>query len=166
MNKFCGVGQGNEWEVSGSDKAETEDRRDSLSALWGRRWRPMWPGSWCGEVWSLDCGVWSVPDASELFLSCCLSHGKSPASGTNSLLTTTNVTDQLSSSPACLVIFYLLIIHHQHSHYDGAFLVTWKFKFLTLIKMKCIFNFRWADGTFGQESVGQFMSSLVFLFCS
>ena len=67
---------------------------------------------------------------------------------------------------ACLVIFYLLIIHHQHSHYHGAFLVTWKFKFLTLIKMKCIFNFRWADGTFGQESVGQFMSSLVFLFCS
>ena len=33
MNKFCGVGQGNEWEVSGSDKAETEDRRDSLSLL-------------------------------------------------------------------------------------------------------------------------------------
>ena len=31
MNKFCGVGQGNEWEVSGSDKAETEDRRDSNS---------------------------------------------------------------------------------------------------------------------------------------
>ena len=116
--------------------------------------------------WCLKSGLWSVPDASELFLSCCLSHGKSPASGTNSLLTTTNVTDQLSSSPACLVIFYLLIIHHQHSHYDGAFLVAWKFKFLTLIKMKCIFNFRWADGTFGQESVGQFMSSLVFLFCS
>ena len=97
---------------------------------------PDWPGQ-CLMKWGEHHRTVLVSRAK-----CALvSHGKIPATGTYLLLLSSN--RDLSS---CLVIFYLLIIQQPGSPYYQAFLPTLTFKFLTLIKMKCIFNFRWTDG--------------------